>query len=400
MKMIRKTISILISFLCVFSLVSTSACTKKVVVTDDYPVPEVVNTTDTNDTDDNDSGEKDNSKEEKEEREEIDEALRNEPDTLREKGKYQYNPTALHTISRDQIKANPKVARAAKKIMQAVYDVESSVEFEEEGCSEAELKLAIQLAQFSSPLVNTVSFDYDDETESIKIVYFPDITYDEFGDPIIGDGISEDETREKYEKFETYVTDTINNNLTDKNTDIERAKIIFGELVKGMELRYFINEEAENIEEQILEVGGETIDYSDTIVDQVIAGKLEFWQMVSLYQFFLTQLNIDSLVMGANGQYQQQGFSILDSEMTGSSGWMWNIVTIDEKTYHCDILFEKMALDSQRESFPEYEPEFDYFGMSDATRDESFKMYYKVSMETLNPTNSPSIPVCEEDYKE
>ena len=45
MKMIRKTISILISFLCVFSLVSTSACTKKVVVTDDYPVPEVVNTT-------------------------------------------------------------------------------------------------------------------------------------------------------------------------------------------------------------------------------------------------------------------------------------------------------------------------------------------------------------------
>lgn len=396
MKTIKKTMSIILSLLCAFALVSTSACTDKVVDTEDYPVPDVVNT----DTDkDTDADESDKPKEDNEETEEIDEALRDEPDTLREKGKYQYNPTTLHKISRDQIKANPKIARAAKKIMQAVYDVENNVEFEEDKCSEAELKLAVQLAQFSSPLVGTASFDYDSETESINIVYFPDVTYDEFNDPIIGNGLSEDETREKFEKFEAYITDTINNNLTDQNTDGERAQIIFKAIVQDLNLHYYDGEENTALEEQIMERSEGSTEVDNTLVDQVINGEVEFWEMAELYQFFLTQLNIDSIIMGASGQYQQQSLSKLDTEMSGTGGWMWNLVTFEDKTYHCDILFEKMALDTQRESFDEYEPDLKYFGMSDKTREESFKMYYKVSLETLNPTNSPEIPVCEEDYK-
>ena len=60
---------------------------------------------------------------------------------------------------------------------------------------------------------------------------------------------------------------------------------------------------------------------------------------------------------------------------------------------------DKMALDSQRESFEEYESDMLYFGMSDERRQKSFTIYFTRGFETVNPVNSTSVPVCEEDYK-
>ena len=91
--------------------------------------------------------------------------------------------------------------------------------------------------------------------------------------------------------------------------------------------------------------------------------------------------------------------SCASEEMEGSSGWFWEIITVEDKSYNCDILFDKMALDSQREEFEDFEPDLKYFGMSDATRDKSVKVYYKQIGTTIIPTKSISVPQCPDDLK-
>ena len=108
------------------------------------------------------------------------------------------------------------------------------------------------------------------------------------------------------------------------------------------------------------------------------------------------------MMVGALGQYHKQDYSLLDATMTydsSDSSFVWTIVYYDDKAYHCDILMDKMALDSQRESFEEYESDMLYFGMSDERRQKSFTIYFSRGFETVNPVNSTSVPVCEEDYK-
>ena len=60
---------------------------------------------------------------------------------------------------------------------------------------------------------------------------------------------------------------------------------------------------------------------------------------------------------------------------------------------------DKMALDSQRENFEEYESDMLFFGMSDDKRNKSFTVYYTQVFEAISPVNATSVPKCEEDYE-
>ncbi len=389
----KRLLSIVTSALCVFMLIGNVACAPKTVDLNDYPTPieTEVKVEDGNE----EEGEE---VEEKPVIQDLPEELRPDPDTLRERGTYVYNPTAIHPAYREQVKENTTIIRVAKIIMQSVYDLEDTIDLKDEECTSAEFKLAYQLAAISSPLVNVAYINYDD-MDNITITYFPSVEYDEFNEVIYGEESNKDAAKDTFENFENYVTETINNNLTADSTDAERAEVIYTQIIKDLTLKYSDNENAASVEDQVKGLDGQQDVGKYSLVDQVYAGELDFSSFVMLYQFFMTQLNINCLVVGAMADYQPQNFSKIDAEMEGSSGWFWEIITVEDKSYNCDILFDKMALDSQREEFEDFEPDLKYFGMSDATRDKSVKVYYKQIGTTIIPTKSISVPACPDDMK-
>lgn len=390
----KKIISVITSALCAFMLIGNVACAPKTVDFEDYPTPVAVEK-----TVEEGSEEGEEEVEEKPVVQDLPEELRPEPDTLRERGQYVYNPTAIHPAYREQVKENTRIIRVAKIIMQSVYDLEDIIDLkDEEECTSAEFKLAYQLAAISSPLVNVAYINYDD-MENITITYFPSVEYDEFNEVVYGEESNKDAAKDTFENFENYVTETINNNLTGDSTDAERAEVIYTQIIKDLTLKYSDNEDAASIEDQVQGLDGQQDVGKYSLVDQVYAGELDFSSFVMLYQFFMTQLNINCLVVGAMADYQPQNFSKIDAEMEGSSGWFWEIITVEDKSYNCDILFDKMALDSQREEFEDYEPDLKYFGMSDATRDKSVKVYYKQIGTNIIPTKGISVPQCPDDLK-
>ncbi len=389
----KRILSIITSAFCVFMLIGNVACAPKTVDLNDYPTP--IETEVKVDDGNEEEGEE---VEEKPVIQDLPEELRPDPDTLRERGTYVYNPTAIHPAYREQVKENTTIIRVAKIIMQSVYDLEYTIDLKDEECTSAEFKLAYQLAAISSPLVNVAYINYDD-MDNITITYFPSVEYDEFNEVVYGEESNKDAAKDTFENFENYVTETINNNLTADSTDAERAEVIYTQIIKDLTLKYSDNEDAASVEDQVKGLDGQQDVGKYSLVDQVYAGELDFSSFVMLYQFFMTQLNINCLVVGAMADYQPQNFSKIDAEMEGSSGWFWEIITVEDKSYNCDILFDKMALDSQREEFEDFEPDLKYFGMSDTTRDKSVKVYYKQIGTTIIPTKSISVPQCPDDLK-
>lgn len=386
----------MLSALCVLSLLFNTACKEKMVDLSDYPTAAVQENEPSGDI--SNGMESENGDTEESDENQLDEVLLPEIDTLRENGKYVYNPVTVHPAYLMLTYDNPKAVKAAKKIMQTVYEVGSVVEFDEgEHYTLNELQLAYSLAMVSSPLMETVSLDMED-TDNIAISYFPVYSTEETDTPEISEESSSEEARKKYEKFEEYITDTINNNITPENTDEERAAIIFAQIVKDLE---YISEEETGYD---ITEGPEELQIQhhipDSLVDCVNSRKITSSGMTELYRFFMTQLNIKSTIIGAEGQYKSQNIERLDSEFEDNRIWEWNIVYLGEYSYHCDLFFEKALYDDNKSKNEEYEPELEYFGMSDNTRNKSFAVYNKFSIRPMYFTKEIGIPACDFDYDE
>lgn len=388
----KKILATILTVSASFSLFATTACIKpKTVNADEYPSIETANV-DNDDTDTKDTDNEDDLPNE-------DDAVKAPVDTLRVKGEFEFNPTAIHPAYLECIKDNPKIVTMSKCILQSIYDVEDTVDLSSVADpTSAEFKIALDLAEFSSPIVSTVYIEYSD-MEDIKIIYFPKESDGESEDSTLVDGYERKDVIEIYDNFRIYITDTINNNLTDENTDLERAEIIMREMVDKLTL-YYPPEDEDSLEEE--EMSAEEWEmYQITLVESVSEGNISDWALIELYQFFMTQLNIKSLIVGCQGGYQPQGCETLDDIMKMRGGWAWNVVTVeDDKSYICDLIFEKIYLDDQRKTVEDYEPELKYFGMSDKKRDESFQVYYKRVMFAITPTKTIQVPVCEKNYND
>ena len=186
----KRILSIITSALCVFMLIGNVACAPKTVDLNDYPTP--IETEVKVDDGNEEEGEE---VEEKPVIQDLPEELRPDPDTLRERGTYVYNPTAIHPAYREQVKENTTIIRVAKIIMQSVYDLEDTIDLKDEECTSAEFKLAYQLAAISSPLVNVAYINYDD-MDNITITYFPSVEYDEFNEVVYGEESNKDAAKD------------------------------------------------------------------------------------------------------------------------------------------------------------------------------------------------------------
>lgn len=322
-----------------------------------------------------------------------------EYDSIWDTGTFVYNPEAIAWNYREEMKNKEASYKAAKKILKAVYDRETEFELSaDDGFDEMDFNRGIKLARMSSPLVSCVDITMTD-INKYEIRYFPELS-DDYTELIYVDTDMADVER-KYTAFEEYVTETINNNITADDDYMERAEKIYRFLMDDIELENdkVLLEQAAYMNPFVL-----TLEFYDTnIIDVPETKKLNHWQFILLYDFFLTQLNVKHYVILGGGTLTdtsvesiREAFEITDEE------WGWIMITDEnDNSYQCDILMDKLVLDEQRKSQKDYESDMLYFGMSDKKRNESLDLSYKIYGMTMDPNRNNTgaqFPECNKDY--
>ncbi len=322
----------------------------------------------------------------------VDKDIMPQPDTLRENGKYYFDPEIIPDFLLNYYANDPKIIRIAKRLLTAAYNAETEITFDdEENVDRNDVYKAYNVAVLSSPIFDAVNF-YQIEDNTWGLTYFAPIVVDgmdEYGHNTYGQGesLEQQETKNMIDSYVGYVSGIINNNLTQESTDRERAEIIYKELIK--DIKYNLDasdnpygggyQEAEGIGSVVFETG------------QAVKSVLnkEFfnnYRYLRLYSFILTQLHINVYEISGRGIFQndwdtylvKDENSILDQAGSMTYGnvatWNWSIVEIDGQNYICDLMLDKLVYDRLLEengTVTDWEPVF--FGMSDEKRNESFK---------------------------
>lgn len=388
-----------IALAAIISLLSLSGCTGKPgKIVEDYPTPVkeeegMQNQTETGENTDNTANKKEMSDEE------FEELIKNRDPF--ESGKFIYDPLKLDASLCQLYRDNPNIIKLTKAYMNAAYNMDTEFSVPEDEVPEGEdLWTAIELASILNPLCEAAGFDNTEESNRFKITYFPRYIIKDSGGydiNIVMDTESTkdpDEAKELYNEFVDYVSDLVNNNVSEEDSDIEKARAVYKALVSDIKAPEDISIEARALKEDDEEW------VMDTLVEGIHNRELDQYQFATMYRFVLMQLDIECIALNSGGIYVKQDNERLDKYMGQFGGWnTWNIVVADGFAYHCDLFFEVLVLEAKRETKPDYEPEMIYFGMSDETRDKSFKVS-RSEMWPMDTREDYKIPNCEKDYEE
>ena len=315
--------------------------------------------------------------------------------SFNEQGQFEFNPEAINQFYANEIKSKPEQVELAKIILRAVYNLEATIELTDEYEKE-DFDQALRLARFSNPMLSCVDFVSEDY-KSIELLYYPPSE----ADIVLDETTPTEEVGKEFREFEAFVTETINNNISSEDSKTEQAKKIYSVLVNECELDY----EAEKEFNLFVNNGQDFISCNNPdIIDVTNTHKLPFWSYLGLYQFFLTQLDIEYICVLGAGPYQETEYEKIN-EYTHEIefAWFWTIITDGANSYNTDILMEKILLDSQRESNPSRESDLIFFGMSDETRKKTFNFVNRKYVMTMNPLaqvdKQVEFPACKTDYK-
>ena len=390
---IKKRFSLLLSFVMTFAILMANGCVKKPAVIEDYPEVQVIVEDETEDVD-------------------VPEVIEDEEivvdkdtvtrgyDSIYETGSFVFNPEAISIQYTEEMKNKEASYKAAKIILKALDECEEQIELtEEDGIDDMEFNRGLKLARINSPMAACVDITIV-EPNVYKVSYFPTISEDHR--EIYESDTDIAEVERKYTAFKEYVTDAINNNITADDDYMERAAKIYKFMIENIELEQdneFLETAAlTNPMTLILE------SYDTDIIDVPETQKLDYGHFLLLYDYFLTQLNVEHVIdVGGGREYDVPTDSIKEAMDIIHGNWLWIVVTDEEQySYHCDILMDKMLLDEQRKSKSDYESDMVFFGMSDDTRNKSIKMlgsYIALTMNSNLNNNGGSTIKCEKDYK-
>jgi stress response protein YsnF len=390
---IKKRFSLLLSFVMTFAILMANGCVKKPAVIEDYPEVQVIVEDETEDVD-------------------VPEVIEDEEivvdkdtvnrgyDSIYETGSFVFNPEAISIQYTEEMKNKEASYKAAKIILKALDECKEQIELEEEdGIDDMDFNRGLKLARINSPMASCVDITMV-EPNVYKISYFPTLSEDHR--ELYESDTDIAEVERKYTAFKEYVTDAINNNITADDDYMERAAKIYKFMIENIEL------EQDN---EFLETAALTnpmtlilASYDTDIIDVPETQKLDYGHFLLLYDYFLTQLNVEHVIdVGGGREYDVPTDSIKEAMDTINGNWLWIVVTDEEQySYHCDILMDKMLLDEQRKSKSDYESDMVFFGMSDDTRNKSIKMlgsYIALTMNSNLNNNGGSTIKCEKDYK-
>ncbi|MCR4649520.1 MAG: hypothetical protein K5776_10640 [Lachnospiraceae bacterium] len=388
----RKAIALFTGVLSAFVMINSTGCKKQEV---EY-YPEVV-------VDENDNTQKDTSDGKVDDGNEVEDeeaALFMTYDSIANEGKFVFNTSLIHPVYREAVRENPKLLKVAQKVLDAIYECKDSVELtEEEEITVAEQGIVENLIYYSSPVVTCVNASLDESNSNvINLVYFADYARSAEEGRFVS-RFTQEESKERMDQFKDYVSKTINDNIKPEHTSEERARIIYEALIKDLTVAYPDPDDGgllEYFDQNKLPEGS----VADTPIEQILEKKVEPFELIRLYDFFLAQLNVNCVLVGARGHYQKQEIQKLDDLMEGCMIDMWPIVVIDDETaYNCDILFDKIAYDDEFKGELGEEPDPLYFGMSDTARNKSLNIIGKRAVFSVTPTQTPDLPLCDKDYK-
>ncbi|MBP5529795.1 MAG: hypothetical protein J6X80_07070 [Lachnospiraceae bacterium] len=402
----KRIFAIILSAVTVFSLLPFYGCVKEKTI-EDYPEPEIVEAEDTV------LEETTETKPVTEDRQEMTDKEFYELIAIRdpfESGHFTYCPDAIPPSYANGFRDRPNIIKNAKYILRAVYEGKNNWEVpEQDAISQNEFQIAIDLAKLSNPVAMNIGGTNSEDGTSFYIYNFSRVILHE--DVQVGDEVyvedNQDEDRKKSENLLDYVVDTINRNVSKDSSDIEKAEAVYKALASDFTpvMRGPFPEE-----EIVVEDDGKTYGVIlplHNLIDDFSEGQLDNRELSQLYQFILTQLNIECMTVFSYGKYTNQNVEELDTFMAKNLNNIWNVVVSDGKAYNCDLFFETAVLQKQRIKNPQTEPDMTYFGMSDALRNKSFEANReKLAEYTLSEpyeempcqVRGSTVPECAEDY--
>ena len=331
-------------------------------------------------------------------------ALLDAPDPF-ENGTFSFNMKCIPYYMAQKYKDQPEIIMNALAYLEAVYNQDTEFEMPPEDQLDIEGFIrAMELAEMANPMVSAVRLDTEDYIH-YKVVYFPQYLLvpsenNDFPNVMPGEGEDPDEAGKVMDNFVDYVCETVNKNVSPQDSDIEKARAVYEALAndigivdldKYIDLNVFSEEDLEGAINR------------RTLVEGTLEKKLDQVELARLYRFILSQLNIECYAVQASGTYYSQEDEKLDAFMKDAYQNYWNVVVSDGKAYNCDLFFEIAILDTIKDENEHATADMTYFGMSDETRNKSFKVS-KSSLKSLNSfmfEDVPSdviIPECVEDY--
>ena len=329
--------------------------------------------------------------------------LKPELNSLKENGKYEYNPKIIPDWILKQFENNPKIIRVAKQALVAIDNCETEFVIDDDlELTDDEAQYVYGVLYYSNPLSTVVStYPSEEDPHVYKLSYFQQYALgeeDENGIPTsyqyMGESTPE-EAKVTIDAFKDYVTETINENITADMSDAEMASIIYKKLLTDIELEVesvdnYMNFNAQNY------VSGEQI---TGVLDKKFTSGPEF---VRLYSFFLTQLQIENReAVGTSGYFTSDLKTQLGEDAPISYYWAWQVLYLDGDYYNCDINLEAIVFKKTYMDIEGAEPDMLYFGMSDDKRNESYKVgkssiYYADTIVYNNGTVE-NVPNCPKD---
>ena len=408
----KKVTVYLLSGAFAIAMFAGSGCSNAKII-EDYPEPITAENTETKTNTDIQSDEstdkpKENAAEQRTLTDEQFEEFIAIPDPYEKTGQFQFNPTAIPEYYARRFREKPAIISVAKAMMDASYNVEREFDVPPEDILEIEdYIIALTLAEMSSPIVDSTQMKTDD-FQNYEIIYMPEYVVTENEQGIFfelnNEQTSYDEAGQVINKFADYVQDLVNRNVSKDDPDIEKARKVYEALVK--DLAYSERGISVDMNYSIDDIKDSFNSESRTVENIVVAKSLTQDKLALLYQFILTQFNIECMTVTSSGIYHSQGIEKLDSEMNETGNNIWNVIFVDGKAYHCDLSYEILTYEYDKTIHGENcDPQMKYFGMSDDTRNESFSitksnLYLYDEYDGMRIGSIPDmVPECVEDYK-
>ena len=337
------------------------------------------------------------------------------PDPFEATGKFQFYPKAIPEFYARQYRDNPKIIYVAKEMLNAIYTGETEFDIPPEfEMGYEDLYETQKIAEMSCPLASACRCGFSDEEPlHYYVTYLPKDRLVLTEDGEINEAESSFTSLEKDEamiiinSFTDYIQDLINSNVSAEDSDMVKAEKIYEALVKDMSFRERLASEDTSY---ISFEDDMTYETPPSMLEDIVNEKTTTQpRLALLYQYILTQLNIECMTVFSSGAYTKQGIERLDTVMGEDGRDIWNVVVVDGKAYNCDLAYEILTYEYDKSLKSDAEPEMRYFGMSDKTRGESFKVTDRDNLVLYNPDEwdlvygTPKkglVPECPNDYYE
>ena len=387
----KRIISAVTAALMIFAI----GCSNKTIDTSDYPVPvvegneEVQNQTN-EETEEKHAGYLSDVSDE--------DVLKPEKNSLKEDGKYTYNPAIIPKWIVEKYKDNPKIIRVSKEILIAINNCDTEYVLDENlKMTDEEINLVSNIVYVSNPIASIVYWEPTETKNVFKLLYFP---YYGISEAEAENGTAEpvsvdmDEVKNTVDDFKNYVSDTINNNITADMNEKEMAAAVYRHIIKDYEF-------APKDTDDYLSLNFDTISEGEMVKGAIENKYTSGIELERIFSFFMCQLQIEMQdITGGGGYFDKKIQETLGDKRPLGYGWLWQIVYLDGEPYHADIILEKLIYDEKNQDNEDAEPELLFFGMSDETRMETYKFSSTntVIIDLLTGEDIGDIPKCTNDY--